>query len=115
MSEAVFLQSLPPHDDRPFDGRVAHIFANNMDTFLGFEHCFSSAYYSLYILSANNRVLRHVLFAFVSYLHEADRFRQSALCYTYLNNALPELQRSLTAVNFDEGEALAIPLLAYLA
>jgi hypothetical protein len=108
-------QSLLPPDDLPVNEHVAHLFANKMDAFHGFNHCFSSAYYTLYLLSANNRVLRHVLFAFVTYLTEPDKFRQSAICKWHLQRALPQLQISLTISDFGDAETLAIPLLAYLA
>jgi len=107
--------SLPPPDDLPVDDNVAYFLSNRMDAFLGFGECFSSAYKSLYLLSANNRVLRHVLFAFVHYLNDNDRKMQSALCTMHLRKAIPTLQNSLTYLNFDEGHILAIPLLAYLA
>jgi hypothetical protein len=109
------IQPVPPPNDIPVDDHVGLIFATRMNIFLGFEHCFSSAYKRLYLLSANNRVLRHVLFAFVIYLNEQDRVLQVALCTSHLRKALPELQSSLTTLNFDSGHALSIPLLAYLA
>lgn len=113
-STSLFL-SLPPPDDLPVDGSLAAFFSSRMDTFLGFEECFSSAYKSLYLLSANNRVLRHVLFAFIKYLNEQDRLLQSVACSMHLQSAIPQLQRSLTFLDFDDGDILSIPLLAYLA
>lgn len=107
--------SLPPPDDLPVDDNMAYFLSSRMDSFLGFQDCFSSAYKSLYLLSANNRVLRHVLFAFVKYLNEQDRVTQSAECNMHLQKAIPPLQHSLTCLNFDEGHILAVPLLAYLA
>src|SRR5208282_1204864 len=72
--------SLPPPDDLPVDGNLAFALSYRMDTFLGFDGCFSSAYKNMYLLSVNNRVLRHVLFAFIKFLNEQDRIVQSAIC-----------------------------------
>lgn len=110
-----FYLSLPPPDDLPTDDNLAYFLSSRMDTFLGLQECFSSAYKQLYLLSANNGVLRHVLFAFVKYLNEKDRVVQSALCRIHLQKAIPQLQYSLTTLNFDEGHILSVPLLAYLA
>jgi hypothetical protein len=107
--------SLPPPDDLPVDDNMAYFLSRRMDSFLGFQDCFSSAYKNLYLLSANNRVLRHVLFAFVKYLNEQDRLSQSVVCNMHLQKVIPALQHSLTSLNFDEGHILAVPLLAYLA
>ena len=111
----LFYLSLPPPDDLPVDGNLAYFLSSRMDTFLGFDGCFSSAYKNMYLLSVNNRVLRHVLFAFVKYLNEQDRFVQSALCNMHLQKAIPQLQHALTFLNFDVGHILSVPLLAYLA
>ena len=110
-----FYLSLPPPDNLPMDDNLAYFLSSRMDTFLGFQDCFSSAYKQLYLLSANNEVLRHVLFAFVKYLNQQDRVVQSALCSMHLQKAIPQLQYSLSTLNFDEGHILSIPLLAYLA
>lgn len=107
--------SLPAPDDLPVDDNMAYFLSSRMDTFLGFQACFSSAYKNLYLLSANNRVLRHVLLAFVKYLNEDDRAVQAASCNLHLQKAIPQLQHALTFLNFDEGHILSIPLLAYLA
>jgi hypothetical protein len=107
--------SLPPPDDLPIDDNMGYFLSSRMDAFLGFRDCFSSAYKSLYLLSANHRVLRHVLFAFVNYLNDQDRITQSAACGMHLRKVILPLQNSLTFLNFDEGHILAIPLLAYLA
>src|SRR5579859_233301 len=110
-----FLISLPAPDDLPVEDHMAYFLSNRMDTFLGFGDCFSSAYKSLYLLSANNRALRHVLFAFVTYLNERDRETQSARYLLHLSKAIPQIQDSLNFLDFDEGQILAIPLLAYVA
>ena len=110
-----FYLSLPPPDNLPMDDNMANFLSSRMDTFLGFQDCFSSAYKQLYLLSATNGALRHVLFAFVKYLNENDRVIQSALCRMHLQKAIPQLQYSLTTLNYDEGDILSVPLLAYLA
>jgi len=111
----MFFLSLPPPDDLPVDDNMAHFLSNRMDNFLGFQQCFSSAYKSLYLLSANSSVLRHTLFAFVKYLNEKDRVLQAALCNAHLSKAIPLLQASITSESFDDGQILSVPLLAYLA
>jgi hypothetical protein len=110
-----FYLSLPPPDDLPVDGNLAYFLSIRMDTFLGFDGCFSSAYKNMYLLSVNNRVLRHVLFAFVKFLNTQDRNVQSAICNMHLQKAIPQLQHALTFLNFDVGHILSVPLLAYLA
>ena len=106
---------LPAPDDLPVDENAAYIFSSRMDSFFGFQDCFSSAYKSLYLLSATHRVLRHALFAFVRYLNNDDRVSQEYLCYSHITKVIPQLQNSLLFLNFDEGHILTIPLLAYLA
>ena len=114
-SNPMFFLSLPPPDDLPVDDNMAHFLSNRMDNFLGFQQCFSSAYKSLYLLSANSPVLRHTLFAFVKYLNEKDRVLQAASCSAHLSKAIPLLQDSITSESFDDGQILAVPLLAYMA
>lgn len=111
----LMLLSLPPPDDLPMDDNLAYFLSNRMDAFLGFQHCFSSAYKGLYLLSANTPVLRHTLFAFIKFLNENDRQRQSQICNGHLSKAIPQLQHALTYLTFDESHILSIPLLAYLA
>jgi hypothetical protein len=111
----LLLLSLPPPDDIPMDDNLAYFLSNRMDAFIGFQHCFSSAYKSLYLLSANTPVLRHTLFAFVKFLNEQDRQKQSELCNMHLAKAIPQLQHALIYLTFDETHILSIPLLAYLA
>lgn len=111
----LLLLSLPAPDDVPMDDNLAYFLSNRMDAFLGFQHCFSTAYKKLYLLSANTPVLRHTLFAFVKFLNERDRQKQSELCNMHLAKALPQLQHSLNYLTFDETHILSVPLLAYLA
>src|SRR5271170_7880472 len=107
--------SLPSPDDIPTDDNMAYFFSSRMNTFLGFQDCFSSAYKSMYLISAHNPVLRHILFAFVKYLNTGDRALLASQCNMHLAKAIPQLQYALTFLNFDEGHILAVPLLAYLA
>ena len=107
--------ALPSPDDVPTDDNMAYFLSSRMDTFLGFQDCFSSAYKSMYLSSSNNRVLRHILFAFVKYLNPGDRALLASQCNMHLSRAIPQLQHALTFRNFDEAHILAVPLLAYLA
>lgn len=107
--------SLPSPDDLPTDDNMAYFLSSRMDTFLGFQDCFSSAHRSMYLISANNPVLRHVLFAFVKYLNTNDRALLASQCNLHLSRAIPPLQHALTFLNFNEGHILAVPLLAHLA
>ena len=111
----ILYMSLPSPDDLPTDDNMAYFLSSRMDTFLGFQDCFSSAYKSMYLISATNRALRHVLFAFVKYLNASDRALLASQCNMHLSRAIPQLQHALTFLNFDEGHILAVPLLAYLA
>jgi len=107
--------SLPSPDNLPTDNNLPSFLSSRMDTFLGFQDCFSSAYKSMYLVSATNPALRHVLFAFVKYLNATDRTLLASQCNMHLSRAIPQLQHALTFLNFDEGHILAVPLLAYLA
>jgi len=115
LQSPLLYMSLPSPDDLPTDDNMAYFLSSRMDTFLGFQDCFSSAYKSMYLISANNQVLRHVLFAFVKYLNNNDRALLASQCNMHLSRAIPELQHALTFLSFDEGHILAVPLLAYLA
>ena len=106
---------LPAPDDLPVDENLAYFLSNRMDAFLGFQHCFSSAYKRLYLLSANTAVLRHTLFAFIKFLNERDRLLQSAVCNMHISKAAPQLQLAITYLTFDDSHILSVPLLAYLA
>src|SRR5271154_1808444 len=81
----ILYMSLPSPDDLPTDDNMAYFLSSRMDTFLGFQDCFSSAYKSMYLISANNRVLRHVLFAFVKYLNANDRALLASQCNMHLS------------------------------
>jgi len=106
---------LPQPDDSPFDDNMTYFLGRRLDTFLGLSECFSSAYESVCLLSTTNSVLRNVLFAFITYINSKDRTFQAAQCAIHLHDAIPSLQRALLVQNIDDGNIIAVVLLAYLA